>query len=127
MQNTDEARQKKKKEFLKVLKSNLGIVTATCEKVGMSRRTFYNWIESDEDFKTSVQEIYDYQCDYVESQLFKKIQQGSEKSIHFYLKYKGKDRGYTNHIDITTGGDKISEIRLVEIKNDKNMEQENDS
>jgi len=33
------------------------------------------------------------------------------------MKYKARKRGYTDSLDITSGGDKITEIRLIQVKN----------
>jgi len=53
-----------------------------------------------------------------------KIEQGSERSILFFMKYRGKKRGYTDTIDITSNGETINtvsniNIKVVEPKNDK--------
>jgi len=107
-----------KKKMLESLEKSLGIVTPACKEVGISRQTFYRWCKEDDDFKSAVDEINELQGDFVENQLFKKIKEGSERSILFYMKYKGKKRGYTDSIDITSDGKSISEIKLIEIKKD---------
>jgi hypothetical protein len=109
--------KKNKEKVLEALKETLGIVTPACEKVGISRMTFYKWCREDEDFKMRVNEIDDIQGDFVENKLLEKIKSGSEKSIMFYMKYKGKKRGYTDSLDITSDGKSITEIKLIEVKN----------
>jgi hypothetical protein len=35
----------------------------------------------------------------------------------FYIKYKGRKRGYSDSMDITSDGKSITEIKLIHIKN----------
>lgn len=117
-----------KKAMLAALERSLGIVTSACREVGITRETFYRWLKEDPEFKERVDDIDNMTLDYVETQLYKQIREGSEKSILFYMKYKGRKRGYTDSIDVTTGGEKINTIeviRLVEIKKDENDEKNN--
>jgi hypothetical protein len=102
-----------KKKLLQALEKNLGIVTPACKDVGVSRDRFYHYYHHDEEFKKAVDEIYDIQIDFVENQLFRKIQDGSERSILFYMKYKGRKRGYTDSLDITTGGENLNDIKVI--------------
>jgi len=77
----------KRKEFmLQALGKTLGLVTPACKELGVSRDTFYRWLREDPEFKKKVDEIDDIQGDFVEHQLFKKIKEGSERSILFYMK-----------------------------------------
>lgn len=87
-----------KERLLVALEKNLGIVTAACKEVGVSRDTYYDYLKSDPEFKRKVDALDDYTTDYVESQLFKKIKSGDRSSILFYMKYKGRKRGYTESI-----------------------------
>ena len=91
-------------------------MTPACKEVGISRNQFYQYYKSDPDFKKSVDDIHDVTLDFVENQLLKKIKEGSERSILFYMKYRGKKRGYTESMDVTSDGKSISEIKLVHIK-----------
>jgi AcrR family transcriptional regulator len=124
----DEAVKKRKADVLLALEKNLGIVTPACDEAGISRNTFYEYYKTDEEFKAAVDEINEIQGDFVENQLLKKIKEGSERSILFYMKYKGKKRGYTDSLDITTGGDKINTIKLIKVnRDDLEKDDENES
>lgn len=94
----------KKEKFLEVYKAKNRLATRACKAFGMSRSNFYFWCKTDPDFKSRVEEIEDMQIDYVEDKLFEQIDKGSEKSIQFYLKYKGRKKGYTNQLDIKSEG-----------------------
>lgn len=115
--------EKNKENVLKALEKSLGIVTPACKEAGISRDAFYRWIKEDPEFKKAVDEVNEMQGDFVENQLFKKIKEGSERSIMFYMRYKGRKRGYTDSMDITTGGDKINTIRLIEINKKKDLDE----
>ena len=85
----------KKPEFLAALKDSLGIITSACEAVGISRRLYYNWMETDADFAQKAKDIKESQKDFVEGKLLEKINDGDTTAIIFYLKTICKDRGYT--------------------------------
>ena len=111
-----------KKKLLEALEKTLGIVTPACKEVGISRETFYRYYNEDKDFRDKVDELENLTLDYVESQLFKQIKDGSERSILFYMKYKGRKRGYNDSLDITSGGEKITEIKLIQIDKKEDIE-----
>tara|TARA_R100000231_G_scaffold119404_1_gene89493 strand:- start:45 stop:392 length:348 start_codon:yes stop_codon:yes gene_type:complete len=85
---------KGKLAMLEALEQSLGVVTTACKMVGIERKTHYNWLEEDEDYKTAVKSIDDVAIDFAESQLHKQIKKGSTSATVFYLKTKGKKRGY---------------------------------
>ena len=113
-----------KEQLLIALEKNLGIVTAACKEVGISRDSYYDYYNNDPEFRRKVDDINEIAIDFTESQLFKKIKQGSERSILFFMKYKGRKRGYTDSVDITSGGKTITEIKLIQVKNRKDIEEE---
>jgi len=111
-QKEDQERTKKAKESMLVaLESTLGVVTPACKSVGISRRTFYTWKLEDNDFKKAVEDIENIALDFAESHLHKNIKKGKESSTIFYLKTKGRGRGYIEkkEMDVTTGGEKINQ------------------
>jgi hypothetical protein len=113
-----------KEMLLVALEKHLGIVTAACKEVGISRDSYYDYYKTDPEFKRKVDDINEIVIDFAESQLYKKIKAGSERSILFYMKYKGRKRGYTDSVDITSGGKTITEIKLIQVKNRKNIEED---
>lgn len=93
------ARAKKEKvktpdEFLKVLEVNLGMITTSCKKYGISRDCYYKWLQKVEGFRDKVDEVLDGLKDMGECALYQKIQEGDTKAIIFYNETKNKDRGY---------------------------------
>jgi hypothetical protein len=116
----DKKIEKNKAMLLIALEKSLGIVTPACKEVGISRETYYRYYKEDEEFRTKVDDINEITLDFTETQLLKKIKEGSERSILFYMKYKARKRGYTDSIDITSGGEKIIDIsKLIGFENKK--------
>ena len=83
-----------KKAMIAALEKSLGIVSTAAKQVGISRDTHYRWMSGDEDYKAEVEELSEVALDFVESQLFKQIKEGNTAASIFYLKTKGKKRGY---------------------------------
>lgn len=86
--------QQRKKAVLEALEKSLGIVTTACRSVEIDRSTFYRWLKEDKEFAKAVIDIEDVALDFAESQLHKQIKDGIPASTIFYLKTKGKRRGY---------------------------------
>lgn len=99
-----------KKAIIAALEKTLGVVTPALEITGIGRTTFYQWIKQDEDFKNQVQSIGERSIDYVESKLFEQITDGNTTATIFYLKTKGKKRGYIERQEIAHEGIKTFEI-----------------
>jgi len=99
----------KKKTLLAKLEENLGIVTKSCEALKIGRRTYYDWINDDPVFKEMVEDLKNVSLDFAESMLMNQMRSGNQSATIFYLKCKGRGRGYIERVDMdhTTKGDKI--------------------
>lgn len=91
----------RKKAIVKAMEKTLGIVTTACTKVGIARSTFYEWYSDDEAFRKEIDSIDDMALDFAESELHKQIKGGIPASTIFYLKTKGKSRGYIERTEVT--------------------------
>ena len=94
----------KKREILEALEKSLGIVTTACKQVGINRDTYYEWLKKDKEFKKKVKELENVALDFAESQLHKQIAKGNPLSTMFYLKCKGKKRGYIEQQELKVSG-----------------------
>ena len=104
---------------IEALEKSLGVVTTACKNAGVGRTQFYAWLKEDEDFATKVRDIENIALDFVESKLFENIRDGKTSETIFYLKTKGKNRGYVERQEIT-GADGMPtkfEIEIIENKN----------
>ena len=94
----NKSEQLKKEQLLTALEKSLGIISTACDNVGISRTTYYKYYNEDEGFKTQVDDISEIALDCAESQLFELIKEKNVTAIIFYLKTKGKKRGYVEKL-----------------------------
>lgn len=100
----------RKKAMVDALEKSLGIVTTACKSCDVARSTHYDWMKEDEEYKSAVESIGDIALDFAESQLHKQIQGGEVSSTIFYLKTKGKKRGYVEKQEIDHSGTIATQI-----------------
>ena len=86
--------QEKKLQVLKIYEKKGANVSATCSAANIGRRTFYYWRENDKDFDAACKDVEEALVDFAESMLIEKINDKDLTAVIFYLKTKGKDRGY---------------------------------
>lgn len=105
----------KKKSFIEALHTAFGNISKACIACGVSRMWYYDNIEKDEDFKKHCENIDEYIIDTVENCLLDQIKEGNSTSTIFYLKTKGKKRGYIEKQEIEHSGtieQKVTQIRV---------------
>ena len=116
--NAQQQMQQNKKALIDALEKSLGVVTLACKQVGIDRTTFYRYVKEDEDFAAAVRDVDEVVLDFAESQLHKQIRENNTAATIFYLKTKGKRRGYieTQELkqDITTRTSDLTEEELTE-------------
>lgn len=101
-EGTDSQQTANKKELmLKALIKYLGIVSYAAEEIGIGRRTHYNWMKTDAEYKASVELLTEMALDYSESRLFGYIKRSDLKAITFILRTRGKARGYNMYQEKT--------------------------
>ena len=69
-------------------------ITATCAALNISRRTFYNKKEKSKTLQELLSEADESMLDFAESKLIEHINNNDITSLIFFLKTKGKKRGY---------------------------------
>ena len=107
----------KKKAMIKALYSSFGNVSEAIrllekEEITVGRTAHYRWLEEDEEYKEAVSHSADRTLDKVEKALQKQIENGSVQATIFYLKTKGKDRGFTEKTEIDLNAT-IEPIQLI--------------
>jgi len=108
-----------KLRFLRSLKSNLGLIYASSKETGISVEDHNRWMEEDDKYKKQVLEIDGHAIDYVESTLLKLVEEKNPQAIMFYLKTKGKDRGYVEKTSPTDPKDKGEDLPVNMSREDK--------
>lgn len=107
----------KKKLILEALEKSMGIITTACKEVGISRQYFYELYNKDSKFAEAVDALDNYVIDFAESKLHQKINEGDTTAIIFYLKTKGKKRGYIERPEISVEAQNI-QINIIEKSGD---------
>lgn len=88
----------RQKEFLEVFENSSCNISVACKKFKITRQTYYNWLENPK-FKQEIIDIEESLIDYAETKLMQNIKEGKESSIFFFLKTKGKKRGYIETVE----------------------------
>lgn len=86
--------------MLEALERTLGIVSTACKQVNISRRTHYKWMEDDEEYRAAVSTVNESVLDFAESHLYKLMKEGNPAATIFFLKTKGKARGYVERQEV---------------------------
>jgi hypothetical protein len=107
-----------KKGMVDALEKSLGVVTSACKSVGISRETHYRWLREDEEYKNEVESISDIALDFAETQLQKQIKEGSTAATIFYLKTKGKKRGYIERVEQEIRGGLENKLEISIVRTD---------
>jgi hypothetical protein len=102
-----------KKAMLDALEKSLGVVTSACKTVGVGRTTHYLWLQEDKEYKAAVEELSDVAIDFAESQLHKQIKEGNSTATIFFLKTKGKKRGYVERQEVDVSSGKLFQIEVL--------------
>lgn len=131
-----------KPDFIENLKRSMNNATIACKNTNISRDTYYKWLKEDKEFSKQCKEIIPEQnLDFVESKLFELINgvtcskyvKGKEviykrppdnTSVIFYLKTKGKQRGYIERVETQLSGQvsNIPQAQINVINTKKNAE-----
>ena len=93
-----------KRLMINALEKTLGVVTSACKIVGIARSTHYNWYDNDRDYRDAVDDISNIALDFAESKLHEMIKDKDTTATIFYLKTKGKKRGYIERNEIDHNG-----------------------
>jgi hypothetical protein len=102
-----------KRAMLDALEKSLGVVTAACKAVGIGRTTHYLWMQEDAEYKAAVEGLSDVALDFAESQLHKQIKEGNSTATIFFLKTKGKKRGYIERQEVDVSSGKMFQIEVL--------------
>lgn len=86
--------------MLQALELSLGVVSTAAKKAGIHRSTHYDWLANDEEYKKAVKDIEELALDFGESKLHEQMNDGNVSAIIFFMKTKGKRRGYVERQEV---------------------------
>jgi hypothetical protein len=118
---------RQKKEFLEIL-IGIPVITTVCAKVGISRQTFYRWLEEDPEFKIKYEDAIKIGLhhinDLAESKLINKINESDMGAIKYWLNSRHKSyitpRRPVNFLDKLVE-DEVSKIEINIISDRKDV------
>lgn len=94
---SSERRAKAKARIIEALDKSGGHIGKAVEAAGVARATFYEWIKSDNEFKTKAYDIIDHKIDNVEFALYSTALKGNVTAQIFYLKNKRSEKWKDSH------------------------------
>ena len=94
----------KKRAFISGLQEKAGNISKACEAAGIGRTIFYDWLQKDKAFAARFNEVNEAIIDWGEDALKARIQMGDTTAIIFFLKTKGKVRGYVERQEFDHSG-----------------------
>jgi hypothetical protein len=115
----------KKNAMIAALTKSLGIISAACKQVNIARITHYEWMKTDEKYRQAVEEINESAVDFAEGKLLHKINTGDTIATIFYLKTKGKSRGYIEKTEVDNNLKTTQPIIIDWSGNDRNEAESN--
>lgn len=74
-------------------------ITATCAALGIARKTFYEWKEKKKKLAEAIEAADESILDFAESKLVEHIQNDDVQALIFFLRTKGKKRGYVEKVE----------------------------
>ena len=96
--------KRRQQAFLEAYDKSLSNISVACKTIGISRNTFYEWLKKYPEFNAKITEFDEGIIDFAETMLMKNIREQKEASIFFFLKTKGKSRGYIERQELEHGG-----------------------
>lgn len=83
----------KQELYLQSLENSLGIISVALRVSGVEKDEYISWLDNKE-FTRRLELVSETSIDYVENKLLGLINKGDLSAIQFFLKTKGKKRGY---------------------------------
>lgn len=100
----------RKKVFLKIWETTLGSVKATCEKTGIGRTTYYDWMRDDKEFAKSVREYDEKFLEDLDQTGKLQILKGDSSMIRFYLDRRHPNFKQRTVTEVITGSKSLKEL-----------------
>lgn len=85
-------------------------ITATCTALGISRKTFYEWREKKKKLAEGLEAAEESIIDFAESKLVEHINNDDVQALIFFLRTKGKKRGYVEKTETDVNLNQFEEL-----------------
>lgn len=107
------------KQIIDALEKTHGNQAAAARALECSRNTIRNRINSSEDVKEAYDSVNEANLDKAENELMDLVRSGDFRAIKFYLRTKGRKRGYGDRLDLTSKGDKLPTLQVEVMRPDE--------
>lgn len=87
-------------------------ITTACKRIGIGRRTFYDWLATDEDFASIYADARESKIDWYISRLDEQAEAGNIAAIIYFLKTQAVHRGFSEN----------GEVRPPEVSTPRDMD-----
>jgi hypothetical protein len=94
-----------RQQIIDALKATGGFITHAAKELGCCYVTIENYINDDPSIAVELQQIKENRLDIAESVVMKHLRGDSLEAAKYYLKYKGRNRGYIKHQKIEVADD----------------------
>ena len=87
-------------DIIQVVKGSKGVISAIATRLGVTRKTVYNYIDRYATVKQAIADERESMKDYAEGKLYQHIKEDNLTALIFYLKTQASDRGYVERLRI---------------------------
>ena len=104
--------------FLSAIKGSFGNQSTIAQRLGVERSAVGEYIKRYPELRQKLEEEDKASVDFVASKALKRIQEGSDRLIGFWLERKGKNMGFAQKTEIENTGDsaKFEEVNALNLK-----------
>ncbi len=90
-----------KKELAVALKENAGNMAAAGRRFHVSRQRIWEIVDADPKLRALVDDLSETFIDFAENKLFQAIKKGNIYATCFFLRTRGRHRGYSERLEVT--------------------------
>ena len=87
---------KKREQFLRALIDSVGNVSEACAVAGISRRSVYDWRESDPEFKADWDDAVEVTTEALEREIYRRAHEGTDEPVFYQGELCGTVRKYSD-------------------------------
>jgi len=91
-----------KKRMIVAMEKHLCIIAHAALAAGVDRRTHYRWMQTDPEYNAKINALAEIPLDMAENSLLEQIREKNTAATIYYLKCKGKKRGYIEKQEFDT-------------------------
>ena len=103
------------KQMIHEIREAKGILAVAARRLGCTRQTVYNYLQRHQEIKDAYDDANESNIDFVENKLMMAINDGNITAMIFFLKTKGKDRGYVERREVTGADGEAVKVKMVAV------------